>query len=124
VGQIELKPELAKVGLEIRVVSNDQAEVLSILRGVISRLDHTPMFGDARRYTSVATCSSRFLTETAVTPYIQAATDGSGGSSGSPVIAESGCAVGMVVGICHMASTDFYLPLERLCNNRSMDGPS
>lgn len=55
--QIELKPELAKVGLEIRVIGNDKAEVLSILLGVISRLDHNSMPWDARRYTSIFTFS-------------------------------------------------------------------
>ena len=59
VEQIELKPELAKVGLEVRVIGNDTGEVLSILTGIISRLDRNPPSGgDARRYTFVATFDS------------------------------------------------------------------
>lgn len=48
-----------------------------------------------------------------MTEYIQAAADTSGGSSGSPLLTESGYAVGIVAGGYHIQSLDFYLPLER-----------
>ena len=39
---IELRPDLAEVGLEVRVLGNDLAQVMSILPGVVSRVDCNP----------------------------------------------------------------------------------
>jgi len=99
---IALRPELASVGMPIRVIGNDAGERFSIADSTLARLDrNVPNYGN-RGYNDFNTF------------YFQAASGASGGSSGSPVLNSEGQAIALQAAGAFLSNTNLFLPLDRI----------
>eukprot|EP00931_Biecheleriopsis_adriatica_P055470 TRINITY_DN32807_c0_g1_i1.p1 TRINITY_DN32807_c0_g1~~TRINITY_DN32807_c0_g1_i1.p1 ORF type:complete len:1098 (-),score=214.07 TRINITY_DN32807_c0_g1_i1:158-3451(-) len=98
---IPLCPEELEVGMEIRVVGNDDGEQHQVLPGIVARVDR-----------EVPECDE-FSDEN--TFYVAAASNTAEGSSGSPVLNRAGHCVALNTATASTGGGGFFLPLERIC---------
>lgn len=97
---IELQAN-ATVGETIRLYGNDGGEALSIIEGVLSRVDRP-----APDYASTNTDVNTY--------YYQAALGSSGGSSGSPILNERNQAIAINAGGRRDTAASFFLPMKMI----------
>ncbi|KAI7821105.1 hypothetical protein BX661DRAFT_188594 [Kickxella alabastrina] len=100
---ISLAPEKAVEGMEIRVISCDSGESISVSSGTIA---------DTKRRQATGSCC--FDYHVFNTFHCVAAAGTRGGSSGAPVLDIEGDAVALNVGGIHKTQQSLFLPLHRV----------
>ncbi|MGQ8365034.1 trypsin-like peptidase domain-containing protein [Glaciecola sp. 1036] len=91
----------ASVGQKIRLYGNDGGEALSIIEGVLSRLDREPPV-----YNNTNNDHNTY--------YMQEALGTSGGSSGSPILNDNNEAIAINAGGRVDTATAFFLPMKMI----------
>eukprot|EP00391_Amoebophrya_sp_Ameob2_P001619 CAMPEP_0179008482 /NCGR_PEP_ID=MMETSP0795-20121207/15738_1 /TAXON_ID=88552 /ORGANISM="Amoebophrya sp., Strain Ameob2" /LENGTH=658 /DNA_ID=CAMNT_0020703567 /DNA_START=570 /DNA_END=2543 /DNA_ORIENTATION=- len=100
-GPLVLNSAGLQVGVEVRIVGNDDEEGTQILSGTVARINRNPpCLGD--------------YDQDFHTFYALAASSSSGGSSGSPVLNNAGECIALNTAAANTGSGSYYLPLQKV----------